>query len=200
MNSNHSRKSAIYLRNSNSLDKLRSSESSIASKLRSIVLKNKIPPIQIPKNRQTLTFPNSACKAETPSLYLSPLSSLKNSIFLNEESSSQNFGKIRAYCSNTHKGLIREINEDRISIIPKIPKPSSCHLDHWPKCSYFGLFDGHGGKECSNFLKDNLHNLIIQSPFFPSDPSQAIFQGFHRAEQQFLEFSVKKKKKAGHAR
>jgi protein phosphatase 2C family protein 2/3 len=30
----------------------------------------------------------------------------------------------------------------------------------WPKCSYFGVFDGHGGDSCSNFLKDNMHKYV----------------------------------------
>lgn len=31
----------------------------------------------------------------------------------------------------------------------------------WPKCSYFGVFDGHGGDACSNFLKDNMHKYVV---------------------------------------
>jgi len=31
----------------------------------------------------------------------------------------------------------------------------------WPKCSYFGVFDGHGGSACSDFLKDNMHKFVI---------------------------------------
>jgi len=27
----------------------------------------------------------------------------------------------------------------------------------WPKCSYFAIYDGHGGSNCADFLKDNLH-------------------------------------------
>lgn len=30
----------------------------------------------------------------------------------------------------------------------------------WPKCSYFGIFDGHGGHICSDFLKDNMHKFV----------------------------------------
>jgi len=41
----------------------------------------------------------------------------------------------------------------------------------WPNCSFFGIFDGHGGNKCAEYLKDNLHQLIISAPEFPSDPT-----------------------------
>ena len=28
---------------------------------------------------------------------------------------------------------------------------------NWPKCSYFAVYDGHGGNLCADFLKDYLH-------------------------------------------
>ena len=31
----------------------------------------------------------------------------------------------------------------------------------WPKSSFFGVYDGHGGNGCSNYLRDNLHNFVI---------------------------------------
>jgi serine/threonine protein phosphatase PrpC len=39
-----------------------------------------------------------------------------------------------------------------------ITKPN--YKGRWPKCSYFGVFDGHGGDTCSNFLKDNMHKYV----------------------------------------
>jgi protein phosphatase PTC2/3 len=27
----------------------------------------------------------------------------------------------------------------------------------WPKCSFFAIYDGHGGSACADFLKDSLH-------------------------------------------
>jgi len=30
----------------------------------------------------------------------------------------------------------------------------------WPRCSYFGVFDGHGGNKCSDFLKENMHRYV----------------------------------------
>ena len=52
----------------------------------------------------------------------------------------------------------RNYNEDRVSIIMNMTKPTSKkHLPSWPKCSYFAIYDGHGGSACADFLKDSLH-------------------------------------------
>lgn len=37
----------------------------------------------------------------------------------------------------------------------------------WPQVCFFGVFDGHGGANCADYLRDNLHNFVIQSSHFP---------------------------------
>ena len=76
-------------------------------------------------------------------------------------------GIITAYGANTNQGIIRystqlicrNYNEDRVAIILNIMKPKSKELksDYWPKCSFFGIYDGHGGSQCAEFLRDYLH-------------------------------------------
>ena len=47
-----------------------------------------------------------------------------------------------------------------MSILLNITKPASKteYTDsEWPNCSFFGLYDGHGGSMCADFLRDNLH-------------------------------------------
>ena len=56
----------------------------------------------------------------------------------------------------------------------------------WPSCSFFAVYDGHGGSSCADFLRDNLHQFIIKQDCFPADPKQAIVKGFDEAEQVFL--------------
>ena len=53
----------------------------------------------------------------------------------------------------------RNYNEDRVAIILNIMKPKSKEVqnDYWPKCSFFGIYDGHGGSGCADFLRDSLH-------------------------------------------
>jgi len=60
----------------------------------------------------------------------------------------------------TTEGIVRNYNEDRVSIILNIPKPPNYAKDDWPKCSFFGIYDGHGGANCAEFLRDNLHKNV----------------------------------------
>ena len=53
-----------------------------------------------------------------------------------------------AYGANTHNGLIRNYNEDRISIVLDLKKPgiqpNSAKQPAF-KIQFFAIFDGHGG-------------------------------------------------------
>ena len=100
------------------------------------------------------------------------------------------FGIIQAYSTITSKGK-RDYNEDRVSIIYNIPKPpgyseSKNNNIPWPNCSFFGLYDGHGGSRACDFLRDNLPKYIINDKYFPINPQKAIANGFIYAEKNFL--------------
>lgn len=69
-------------------------------------------------------------------------------------------GIVKAYAANTNQGIVRNYNEDRVSIILNIMKPASRANEEWPKCSFFGVYDGHGGVGCADFLRDNLHQYV----------------------------------------
>jgi protein phosphatase PTC2/3 len=72
--------------------------------------------------------------------------------------SSKSHGLIVSYAANTHQGIQRNYNEDRVSIILNMTRPASKkNLNVWPKCSFFAIYDGHGGSVCADFLKDYLH-------------------------------------------
>ncbi len=79
-------------------------------------------------------------------------------------------GVVEAYAANTNQGLVRGYNEDRVSIILNILKPESRKSENWPKCSFFGLYDGHGGSGCADYLRDNLHQFVIKQSCFPWNP------------------------------
>jgi hypothetical protein len=79
--------------------------------------------------------------------------------------SHKNFGIIEGYAAITTEGIVRDYNEDRVSIIFNVAKPNN-FLEPpggapWPKCSFFGLYDGHGGSGCADFLRDNLHKYVF---------------------------------------
>lgn len=106
------------------------------------------------------------------------------------KTSSKRTGIVRAYAANTNQGLVRNYNEDRVSIITNLLPPKSrtdIAPDKWPRCSYFGIYDGHGGSLCADFLRDNLHQYVIMEPCFPANPKDAIVRGFEKAEKAFME-------------
>jgi protein phosphatase 2C family protein 2/3 len=85
--------------------------------------------------------------------------------------------QVLSYGANTHNGIIRTYNEDRISIVLDLKNPNSKQAPTEKKITFFAIFDGHGGSGCSEFLRDNLHNLIAASTYFPSLMEQAIIDG-----------------------
>lgn len=99
------------------------------------------------------------------------------------------YGYVDSYAACTTSGNIRNYNEDRVSIILNIAKPQSFQGD-WPRCSFFGVYDGHAGSSCADFLRDHLHKLIISDPNFPENPQKAILNGFLTAEDAFLKYSL----------
>jgi len=98
---------------------------------------------------------------------------------------------VLSYAANTHQGIIRNYNEDRVSIILNIIKPKFKDTNYWPRCSFFGVYDGHGGAQCADFLRDQLHQLIVKDEAFPEDPRLAMERGFQEAERIFNTFAEK---------
>lgn len=74
--------------------------------------------------------------------------------------SAKSLAIVKSFAANTHQGTVRKYNEDRVSIILNIVKPNTYKGSYWPSCSFFAVFDGHGGPKCADFLKDNLHNYV----------------------------------------
>jgi protein phosphatase PTC2/3 len=60
-----------------------------------------------------------------------------------------------------------------------VNQPKERENEVWPKCSFFGVYDGHGGSSCSDFLRDNLHHFVIKHKDFPTNPKIAIAEGFN---------------------
>ena len=101
--------------------------------------------------------------------------------------SAKSFGVITSYAANTNQGIVRDYNEDRVSVIINMNKPKYYNsLFPWPKISYFGIFDGHAGNKCAEFLRDNLLNYICNNNFFPNDIPNAIKFGFKKIDEDYL--------------
>lgn len=121
---------------------------------------------------------------------LSPLCQTPAKTFIPKVSdsvvASKSLGLIKSYAANTHTGMVRSSNEDRVTINYRVAKPDNKECSDWPSISYFGVFDGHGGSKCSDFLRDNLLECILEQPTFPEKPIEAIKSGFAEAERRFL--------------
>ena len=112
------------------------------------------------------------------------------------KTSKKKMGIIKTYGVNTYQGTVRNYNEDRVSIIINMNKPNNYHKKNCPKISFFGIYDGHGGEGCSEYLRDNLHKLICSNnEFFPDNIPEAIKLGFQKAEKEFInKYSLNDKK------
>ena len=93
---------------------------------------------------------------------------------------------MKSFAYNTYIGLTKETNEDKIFAIGQVRKNEKSKLKIFPKISYFGIFDGHGGENCSNFLEQNYLEYLCEDKNFPYDMKNAIIGAFERCETEFL--------------
>ena len=100
--------------------------------------------------------------------------------------SNKQLGALKSFSYNTFHGLYKEINEDKIIVISQIKKPASSKMKTWPKISYFGIFDGHGGEGCANYLRDNFLNILIENKNFPFDIKLSLSETFEKIEENFF--------------
>ena len=139
--------------------------------------------------------PLDIVRGRTPTLMpVNVLSSLPYSKYSQAEYSQQPFYNISGYGFNSYSGTVKGYNEDTTKVILNYPKDLIVNNKKTsPHISYFGVFDGHGGDACSNFLKDNLDSFIFNSKYFPAQPIQAIKDGFIAAENAFMKQAVDEK-------
>jgi protein phosphatase 2C family protein 2/3 len=87
---------------------------------------------------------------------------------------------VLASAGETDKGLIRDYNEDKFSVI------QDCSNQNYP-VFFYGLYDGHGGSQCSEFLKQNLHEYILNNPDLLIDTKSVLLRSFVKSENSFIE-------------
>ena len=104
--------------------------------------------------------------------------------------SENSFDKIISYGVNTYRGVIRNYNEDRVTIlINALINKGNYNTKNYLKnlkISYFSIYDGHAGNKCCDFLKKHLHHYIFESEFFPLNPIKALEDGFNICESKFM--------------
>ena len=103
--------------------------------------------------------------------------------------------------------FIKEINLNKFSIVDSVifnsyentkndelkiifnlnvEKPENFNGNFPNNFSYFGIFDGHCGKECSEFLQKNLLNLIINNKYFPNQIEKSLEIAIEKIEEKFF--------------
>lgn len=75
----------------------------------------------------------------------------------------------------------------RASSSSESSRPNSARAHTFYNIPFFGVYDGHGGIHCADFLRDHLHEYIVAQKQTTHDPEQAIKDGIARAEREFLE-------------
>lgn len=54
-------------------------------------------------------------------------------------------------------------------------------------CCLFGVYDGHGGSQCCNFLKEYLFTYLLNDSNFTTDTVLSLKRSFKEIDQKFLE-------------
>ena len=156
------------------MDKKKSNKNVKVSSVKN-VRKNLENPIDMEKDSQSpLLALKSACLSPTPNIESSSQQTTLSLKILNKnydyydkaQFSNKQIGILKSYAFNTFHGLFKETNEDKIIVVNQIKKPASSKMKTWPKISYFGIFDGHGGEGCSDFLNDNFLNYLLENKNF----------------------------------
>jgi integrin-linked kinase-associated serine/threonine phosphatase 2C len=52
---------------------------------------------------------------------------------------------------------------------------------------FFGVYDGHGGTQCAEFLRARLHVLVLGHPKVREEPEVALREAISKAEEEFME-------------
>jgi serine/threonine protein phosphatase PrpC len=97
-----------------------------------------------------------------------------------------------AFAINTHKGIIRNYNEDRVSVLlngQKKFKNRAKGISNQQKinsCAMFSVFDGHGGISCCNFLKERLHDTLVEELDIDGLFIPSIKKIFRKLDQEHL--------------
>jgi serine/threonine protein phosphatase PrpC len=107
------------------------------------------------------------------------------------------FGIIQAFAGNTYRGLYRNYNEDRVVMSVNCHRSIARSVDYWPSTSFFAIYDGHNGQGCAEFMKNNLHQIIMDDSSFPQDTTNAMIASFQNADAKFFEQAYKKNDASG---
>ena len=140
--------------------------------------------------------PFASLKKDIISFIRSNESKLPN--FEDSKVSIKKYGPIEAFVVNTHRGRVRNYNEDRISVLlnaqNKFTK-AKYNADSHISCSMFSVLDGHGGSYCCNYLKSNLHNIILEHIDMRKPVNSNIKEVYKKLDEEYTSMALKANQK-----
>ncbi|MFQ6642417.1 hypothetical protein Gotur_018547 [Gossypium turneri] len=79
----------------------------------------------------------------------------------------------------------RPYMEDTHICIADLAKNFGCDLVSEEAISFYGVFDGHGGKDASHFVRDHLPRVIVEDVDFPLELEKAVTRSFMETDAAF---------------
>ncbi|GET92313.1 protein phosphatase 2c-like protein [Leishmania tarentolae] len=55
-----------------------------------------------------------------------------------------------------------------------------------PEVCFFGIYDGHGGRQCAEYVRSRLHEITLSHECLKTAPRKAISDAFAQVEREFL--------------
>ena len=128
----------------------------------------------------------------SPEIYRNPCKNFEISITSHCNTFDEN-NIIKAYAFNSSQGKIRDYNEDTITVT-KVELNNNNEINIENNINkekndfyFFAVYDGHGGKGCSIYLKENLHNNIKEFSIPGIKQAIEITEEKFKVEQAFNE-------------
>lgn len=81
----------------------------------------------------------------------------------------------------------RQVMEDEHVLIDDLVEHLGSMFAGQASGSYYGVFDGHGGRDAAQFVKEKLLNFIVRDVAFPTAVEEAVHHAFLHADREFAE-------------
>ncbi|XP_078439072.1 putative protein phosphatase 2C 27 [Wolffia australiana] len=85
----------------------------------------------------------------------------------------------------------RKYMEDAHVCIENIAEKFGCRPLEECSVSFYGVFDGHGGKAAAHYVRDNLPRLIVEDAGFPLELEKVVARSFVEIDTQFAQTCVR---------
>eukprot|EP00658_Telonema_sp_P-2_P062808 TRINITY_DN5148_c0_g1_i2.p1 TRINITY_DN5148_c0_g1~~TRINITY_DN5148_c0_g1_i2.p1 ORF type:complete len:215 (-),score=52.09 TRINITY_DN5148_c0_g1_i2:389-1033(-) len=115
-------------------------------------------------------------------------SSLRDRVTLTRSQSAGELHKLSRFVGVCSIQGRRQEMEDAHKIVP--PPSPSVQPSPSTKLSFFGVFDGHGGRRAADFAEAKLYELLLEHPEINTDMEAALRASFEATERMFLEAAV----------